>query len=96
MADAPHNGRRRPPPPPAIGSIQDAPAGWENNLEAIELARFAVVEHNAKANVLLEFERLVKARQQLVAGFMHYFTIEVKEGVGELQGARGIQAGRLR
>jgi hypothetical protein len=30
--------------------------------------------------VLLEFERLVKARQQLVAGFMHYLTIEVMEG----------------
>ena len=31
-------------------------------------------------NALLEFERLVKVRLQVVAGRMHYFTIEVKEG----------------
>lgn len=29
---------------------------------------------------MLEFERLVKVRHQLVAGRMYYFTIEVKEG----------------
>uniref|UniRef100_A0A452ZEP6 Cysteine proteinase inhibitor n=3 Tax=Triticinae TaxID=1648030 RepID=A0A452ZEP6_AEGTS len=63
-----------------LGGVQDAPAGRENDLETIELARFAVAEHNTKANALLEFERLVKVRQQVVAGCMHYFTIEVKEG----------------
>jgi hypothetical protein len=31
-------------------------------------------------NALLEFERLVKVRHQVVAGCMHYLTIEVKEG----------------
>ena len=65
---------------PLLGGIQDAPAGRENDLHTIELARFAVAEHNSKANAMLEFERLVKVRQQVVAGYMHYFTIEVKEG----------------
>ena len=29
---------------------------------------------------MLEFEKLVKVRRQVVAGCMHYFTIEVKDG----------------
>ncbi|GJM88958.1 hypothetical protein PR202_ga05545 [Eleusine coracana subsp. coracana] len=62
------------------GGINDAPAGRENDLEAIELARFAVAEHNSKTNGMLEFERLVKVRTQVVAGTMHHFTVEVKEG----------------
>ncbi|CAM0954860.1 unnamed protein product [Alopecurus aequalis] len=68
MAEAAHDGPPRPPPP---GCIQDAPAGRENDLDVIELARFAVTEHNTE---------LVKVRHQVVAGSMHYFTIEVKEG----------------
>jgi hypothetical protein len=31
-------------------------------------------------NGMLEFERLVKVREQTVAGTMYYFTVEVKEG----------------
>lgn len=73
MAEAARQGRR-------FGGVEDAPAGRENDLKAIELARFAVAEHNSKANAVLEFERLVKVRQQLVSGLMHHFTIEVKEG----------------
>ena len=65
---------------PLLGGVHDVPAGQENDLHTIELARFAVAEHNEKTNALLEFERLVKVRQQVVAGFMHYFTIEVKDG----------------
>jgi hypothetical protein len=34
---------------PTFGIVQDAPAGYEKNPEAIELARFAVSEHNTKA-----------------------------------------------
>ncbi|CAM0954861.1 unnamed protein product [Alopecurus aequalis] len=56
------------------------PTRTKNDLDVFELARFAVAEHNTKANALLEFERLVKVRHQLVAGSVHYFTIEVKEG----------------
>ncbi|WVZ99052.1 hypothetical protein U9M48_044406 [Paspalum notatum var. saurae] len=65
-----------------LGGVHDAPAGRENDLEVIELARFAVAEHNNKANAMLEFERLVKVRQQVVAGTMHHFTVEVKEPGG--------------
>ncbi|GJM88957.1 hypothetical protein PR202_ga05544 [Eleusine coracana subsp. coracana] len=62
------------------GGVYDAPPGSENDLEAIDLARFAVAEHNSKTNGMLEFERLVKVRHQLVAGMLYYFTVEVKEG----------------
>uniref|UniRef100_J3M8G0 Cysteine proteinase inhibitor n=2 Tax=Oryza brachyantha TaxID=4533 RepID=J3M8G0_ORYBR len=67
---------------PMVGGIFDAPAGHENDLRTIDLARFAVDEHNSKANAALEFERVVKVRQQVVGGFMHYFTIEAKEAGG--------------
>jgi len=43
MAEA-HNERRV----GMVGDVRDAPAGHENDLEAIELARFAVTEHNSK------------------------------------------------
>ncbi|GJM88953.1 hypothetical protein PR202_ga05540 [Eleusine coracana subsp. coracana] len=61
------------------GGIQDAP-GRENDLKVTELARFAVSEYNNKTNGMLEFERVVKVRQQLVAGMVYYITVEVKEG----------------
>uniref|UniRef100_A0A0D9WI53 Cysteine proteinase inhibitor n=1 Tax=Leersia perrieri TaxID=77586 RepID=A0A0D9WI53_9ORYZ len=67
---------------PMVGGIHDAPAGRENDLATVELARFAVAEHNSKANAKVELERVVKVRQQVVGGFMHYFTIEVKEEDG--------------
>jgi hypothetical protein len=31
-----------------VGDVRDAPAGRENDLEAVELARFAIAEHNSK------------------------------------------------
>lgn len=43
MAEAHNEGRVR-----RVGDVRDAPAGRENDLEAIELARFAVAEHNSK------------------------------------------------
>ncbi|CAD6236341.1 unnamed protein product [Miscanthus lutarioriparius] len=61
------------------GGIKDVPAN-ENNLHLQELARFAVDEHNKKANVLLGYEKLVKAKTQVVAGTMYYLTVEVKDG----------------
>nr|AAY57864.1 cysteine proteinase inhibitor [Zea mays subsp. parviglumis]AAY57868.1 cysteine proteinase inhibitor [Zea mays subsp. parviglumis] len=61
------------------GGIKDVP-GNENDLHLQELARFAVDEHNKKANALLGFEKLVKAKTQVVAGTMYYLTIEVKDG----------------
>jgi hypothetical protein len=47
MAEAVHDGPRG--RGRMVGGIQDAPAGRENDLGAIELARFAVAEHNTKA-----------------------------------------------
>nr|4N6T_A Chain A, Adhiron [Populus euphratica]4N6U_A Chain A, Adhiron [Populus euphratica]6QOZ_C Chain C, Affimer binding protein [synthetic construct] len=52
----------------------------ENSLEIEELARFAVDEHNKKENALLEFVRVVKAKEQVVAGTMYYLTLEAKDG----------------
>ncbi|KAL6609728.1 hypothetical protein ACP70R_039697 [Stipagrostis hirtigluma subsp. patula] len=77
MAGQAQEGRR---PVGMVGDVRDAPAGQENDLDTVELARFAVAEHSRKTNAAVEFERLVKVRRQVVAGTMHYFTVEVKEG----------------
>ncbi|GJM92828.1 hypothetical protein PR202_ga09332 [Eleusine coracana subsp. coracana] len=34
---------------PVVGGIKDSPAGTDNDLHVIDLARFAVEEHNKKA-----------------------------------------------
>uniref|UniRef100_A0ACD5WG17 Uncharacterized protein n=2 Tax=Avena sativa TaxID=4498 RepID=A0ACD5WG17_AVESA len=65
---------------PLAGGIYDSPVGHENDLNVIDLARFAVSEHNKKANALLEFENVVKVKQQVVSGAMYYITLQVKEG----------------
>ncbi|XXG41314.1 hypothetical protein AAC387_Pa01g1800 [Persea americana] len=59
-----------------LGGISHTPSN-ENSLEKEELARFAVQEHNKKQNALLEFARLVKAEEQVVAGTLHHLTVEV-------------------
>ncbi|WVZ60401.1 hypothetical protein U9M48_010428 [Paspalum notatum var. saurae] len=64
---------------PKMGGVTDVPPN-ENDLHLQELARFAVDEHNNKANALLGYEKLVKAKTQVVAGTMYYLTIEVKDG----------------
>ncbi|KAL6340716.1 hypothetical protein AAG906_014406 [Vitis piasezkii] len=51
-----------------------------NALEIENLARFAVDEHNKKQNTVLEFNGVVKARQQVVAGMMYYITLEATDG----------------
>ncbi|KAH0470350.1 hypothetical protein IEQ34_000073 [Dendrobium chrysotoxum] len=48
----------------------------QNNAEIEEYARFAVDEHNKKENALLEFVRLLKAKEQVVAGTLHHLTLE--------------------
>uniref|UniRef100_UPI003D81C6C5 Adhiron n=1 Tax=synthetic construct TaxID=32630 RepID=UPI003D81C6C5 len=55
------------------------------SLEIEELARFAVDEHNKKENALLEFVRVVKAKEQganmhAYADTMYYLTLEAKDG----------------
>ncbi|XP_020272057.1 cysteine proteinase inhibitor A-like [Asparagus officinalis] len=63
---------------PILGGIQQRSTG-ENSAEIEELARFAVDEHNKKQNALLEFSRVLKAKEQTVAGIMHYLTVEAIE-----------------
>ena len=62
-----------------LGGIRDS-EGSQNSLEIDSLARFAVEQHNAKENTLLEFGRVVSSKQQVVAGTMYYITVEVTDG----------------
>ncbi|XP_074592727.1 cysteine proteinase inhibitor A-like [Curcuma longa] len=62
-----------------VGNVRGS-LGRENSAEIQELARFAVDEHNKKQNALLEFARVVKAREQVVAGTLHHLTVEAVEG----------------
>ena len=59
-----------------LGGIHDC-KGSQNSAEIDSLARFAVQEHNKKANSLLEFARVLKAKEQVVAGKMYHLTLEV-------------------
>lgn len=63
----------------ATGGIRDVSDGIQNSVEIEQLARFAVEEHNKKENALLEFGKLVKAKEQVVAGTMYYLTVEASE-----------------
>ncbi|KAG2317952.1 hypothetical protein Bca52824_021074 [Brassica carinata] len=60
------------------GGVRDVPAN-QNSVEVESLARFAVDEHNKKENALLEFARVVKAKEQVVAGTLHHLTLEIIE-----------------
>uniref|UniRef100_UPI001A9A2C15 POLArISact(T57S) n=1 Tax=synthetic construct TaxID=32630 RepID=UPI001A9A2C15 len=60
-------------------------AAAKASLEIEELARFAVDEHNKKENALLEFVRVVKAKEQSSVPHwwwttMYYLTLEAKDG----------------
>ncbi|XP_010505846.1 PREDICTED: cysteine proteinase inhibitor 3-like [Camelina sativa] len=48
--------------------------------EIESLARFAIQEHNKQQNMVLEFTKIVRAREQVVAGTMYHLTLEAKEG----------------
>ncbi|XVF82481.1 hypothetical protein PTKIN_Ptkin16aG0052100 [Pterospermum kingtungense] len=50
--------------------------GSQNSAELESLARFAVDEHNKKENAMVEFVRVVKASEQVVAGTLHHLTVE--------------------
>ncbi|PQQ12949.1 cysteine proteinase inhibitor 12 [Prunus yedoensis var. nudiflora] len=58
-----------------LGGVHESHAS-QNSLETEDLARFAVQDHNNKENALLEFVRVVKAKEQVVAGTLHHLTIE--------------------
>ncbi|XP_058210601.1 cysteine proteinase inhibitor A-like [Rhododendron vialii] len=57
------------------GGIHDC-KGFQNSAEIVSIGQFAVQEHNKKENTLLEFARVVKAKEQVVAGKMYHLTLE--------------------
>nr|WFP52520.1 cystatin [Aristotelia chilensis] len=59
-----------------VGGLHES-QGTQNSVEIDGLARFAVEEHNKKENRILEFARVVKAQEQVVAGTLHHLTVEV-------------------
>lgn len=60
-----------------LGGIRDVEGEAANGLEIEQLGRFAVDQHNKKENALLEFAKVIKAREQVVAGTLHHLTVEV-------------------
>ncbi|KAJ0259424.1 Cystatin domain-containing protein [Hirschfeldia incana] len=62
-----------------LGGVEDI-QGNQNSGEIESLARFAIQEHNNRENKVLEFKKIVKAREQVVAGTMYYLTLEANEG----------------
>ncbi|XP_041023331.1 cysteine proteinase inhibitor 12-like isoform X2 [Juglans microcarpa x Juglans regia] len=58
-----------------LGGVHDC-KGSQNSAEIDSLARFAVLEHNKKENTLLEFEKVLKAKEQVVSGKIYYLTLE--------------------
>ncbi|XP_057786581.1 cysteine proteinase inhibitor A-like isoform X2 [Salvia miltiorrhiza] len=52
----------------------------QNSLEIEDIGRFAVQEHNKNQNTLLEFGRVVNAKEQVVAGKMYHLTVEAVDG----------------
>ncbi|RLN24045.1 hypothetical protein C2845_PM07G06200 [Panicum miliaceum] len=71
-----------------LGVVKENPAA-ANSAESDGLGRFAVEEHNklqasgyrrpALPNALLEFVRVVEAKEQVVAGTLHHLTLEAIE-----------------
>ncbi|KAJ0021528.1 cysteine proteinase inhibitor-like [Pistacia vera] len=62
-----------------LGGVREVD-GTANSIEIDGLARFAVDEHNKKQNTMLQFGKVVKAKQQVVSGTMYYITLEASEG----------------
>ncbi|KAH9614585.1 hypothetical protein KSS87_000302 [Heliosperma pusillum] len=54
------------------GQISD----FSNSDEVQSIARFAVQEHNKRTNAMLEFKRVLKAKEQVVAGKLYHLTLE--------------------
>ncbi|PAN31393.1 hypothetical protein PAHAL_5G416800 [Panicum hallii] len=61
-----------------LGGVKENPAA-ANSAESDGLGRFAVEEHNKRQNALLEFVRVVEAKEQVVAGTLHHLTLEAIE-----------------
>eukprot|EP00245_Coleochaete_scutata_P012334 TRINITY_DN4763_c0_g1_i1.p1 TRINITY_DN4763_c0_g1~~TRINITY_DN4763_c0_g1_i1.p1 ORF type:complete len:384 (-),score=80.57 TRINITY_DN4763_c0_g1_i1:381-1532(-) len=63
-----------------VGGVSD---NLENSAETVELAKYAVDEHNKKTNGALAFEHLVSARKQVVAGTLNHLTLQASGKVYE-------------
>ncbi|KAJ8755825.1 hypothetical protein K2173_024370 [Erythroxylum novogranatense] len=61
-----------------LGGVHESSTA-QNSAEIDGLARFAVEEHNKKENGVVEFARVVKAKEQVVAGTLHHLTIEAMD-----------------
>nr|ACZ02398.1 latex cystatin [Hevea brasiliensis] len=62
-----------------LGGVKEV-EGSANSVEINSLARYAVDDYNQKQNALLEFKKVVNAKQQVVAGTIYYITLEVIDG----------------
>nr|GEW87050.1 cysteine proteinase inhibitor [Tanacetum cinerariifolium] len=62
-----------------MGDIRDINERNLNGIDIGNLARFALEEHNKKENSLLKFVRLVKAKEQVVAGMLYHLTLEAND-----------------
>ncbi|KAG8372171.1 hypothetical protein BUALT_Bualt12G0038700 [Buddleja alternifolia] len=52
----------------------------QNSGEIESIGRFAVRQHNKNKNIFLEFGRVVKAKEQVVAGKIYHLTLEAVDG----------------
>ncbi|KAL2480805.1 Cysteine proteinase inhibitor 6 [Abeliophyllum distichum] len=59
-----------------LGGVQDLKE-IQNSAEIESIGRFAVQEHNKNENSLLEFARVVKAKEQVVAGKIYHLSLEI-------------------
>ncbi|KAJ4839949.1 hypothetical protein Tsubulata_042898, partial [Turnera subulata] len=59
----------------SLGAPEDIPDA-ATNLEVIELARFAVNEHNKQEKTNLDFKGVVKASEQVVAGYLYRIVLK--------------------
>nr|XP_043610554.1 cysteine proteinase inhibitor A-like [Erigeron canadensis] len=68
-----------------LGGIYDITDQHNNGVEIEDLARFAVQDHNKKQNSFLKFARLIKAKEQVVAGKMYHLTLEAADAAGKIK-----------
>ncbi|XP_047938327.1 cysteine proteinase inhibitor A-like isoform X2 [Salvia hispanica] len=62
---------------PKVGGLRNT---VQNSLKIDDIGRFAVQEHNKNQNSLIEFGRVVDAKEQVVAGTMYHLTVEAVDG----------------
>lgn len=51
-----------------------------NNPEVVMVAKFAVTEHNKKANINLQFINVIKCQEQVSSGSLYKVVISAKNG----------------